>query len=57
MKVIVTGTMDVELMARKLIEIADNTIAKLKEEQDINITGYKVHEAEVTVKFDIEGAK
>jgi hypothetical protein len=55
MKVQFIGELNVDLLARKLIEIAENTALRLEKEQNVKINGYGIHEAEVTVKYDVEG--
>lgn len=55
MKVIVKGELNVEQLAKKLIEVAENTALKVEQDTGAKINGYSVHEAEVTFKFNVEG--
>ena len=55
MKVIVSGSINIDKLAEKLLEVAENTVAKVQAEQGAKINGYSIHEAEVTFKFDVEG--
>lgn len=55
MKVIVSGSINIDKLAEKLLEVAENTVAKIEAENGAKINSYSIHEAEVTFKFDVEG--
>lgn len=57
MKVIVKGELSVEQLAKKLIEVAEHTANKVEQDSEdkVSINAWKVHEAEVMFKFDVEG--
>lgn len=55
MKVIVSGGTTLEGLVEKLEEVVQSTVVKMGLQSDLNITGYEVHEAEVTFKFKVEG--
>lgn len=55
MKIKFVGKLNVDMLASKLIEITESTIERLQKEQEADIEGYKIHEADITVKFDVKG--
>lgn len=56
MKVTFIGELNIEQLAKKLIEVADSTALRVEQENEgVKITGYELHDAEVTVKFNVEG--
>lgn len=56
MKVIIKGSMSVNEFAEKLLEVANSTALRMEQENEgVTINGYEIHEAEVTVKFLVEG--
>ena len=56
MKVTFVGELNVELLAKKLLEVIENTAIKVQTENEgVKIKGFGIHEADVTVKFDVEG--
>jgi hypothetical protein len=56
MKVQFVGKLNIDAVAKKLVEIADSTIERIEKEQEgVNITGFEVHDAEFTVKLNVEG--
>lgn len=55
MKIIITGEMSPMTLVDKIKQVAVETAQKLEAEQDVKLNGFKIHEAEVTVKYDIEG--
>lgn len=55
MKVIVKGSINLDKLAQKLLEIADHTATKVMQDTGTKINSFSVHEAEVTFKFDVEG--
>lgn len=56
MKVTFVGEINIQRMAEKLVEIASSTVERLEKEHNTKINGYSIHEADVQVKFDVEGA-
>lgn len=55
MKVIISGAVNPQDLVDKLTKVAEETAEKLSKEQGVEFKGFKVHEAEITVKYDIEG--
>lgn len=55
MKVIITGALSPIDLAEKIAKVASETAHKLETEQGVKFTDYQVHEAEVTIKYSIEG--
>lgn len=56
MKVIVKGQIKPQELAEKLIEVAQSTAERMeKENEGVKITGFDIHEAEVTVKYHVQG--
>jgi hypothetical protein len=56
MKVEFVGKLNIDAVAKKLIEIADSTAERVQSENEgVKINGFEVHDAEFTVKYHVEG--
>lgn len=56
MQVQFIGKLNIDAVAKKLIEIAESTIERVeKENEGVKVNGFEVHDAEFTVKFNVEG--
>lgn len=56
MKLQITGSLSLAELTKKIEEIVESTIDRVKSEDDsLNITGWGVREADVTIEFTIEG--
>jgi len=57
MRVTFVGKLDVNEMLSKLNEIAESTINRMIAESadEVSISGFEIHDAEFTVKFNVEG--
>ncbi|MGE6629645.1 hypothetical protein [Bacillus sp. NPDC077027] len=56
MKVTIVGEMNVDLLAKKLLEVVENTAIKVQTEaEDAKINSWSITEADVLVKFNIDG--
>ncbi|MEH7117245.1 hypothetical protein V7128_07460 [Neobacillus vireti] len=55
MKVTFVGELNIDIIAKKLLEVTESTIQRLEKEHGVKINGTKIHEADFSVKFDVEG--
>lgn len=57
MKVEFIGKLNIDTVAKKLVEIADSTIERVVKESEgtAKVNGFEVHDAEFTIKFNVEG--
>jgi hypothetical protein len=55
MKVTFIGELNTDIIAKKLMEVTESTIQRLEKEHAVKIKGTHIHEADISVKFDVEG--